>query len=489
MIIRKQIIQSLTAMSLVGLCQIGMADEIKGVEIAKLNLSETLELTLEQQLGKKIFFDTNLSSPAGQSCASCHDIKTSLSDPIKGSPVSFGVARGKTGSRNTPSIAYSAFIPSFHFDKKTTLYTGGQFLDGRVADLTEQAKHALLNPDEMNNADAISVIKKIKDSKYSELFKAVYGEKVFEDSDDAYNKLARAIVAFENSPSFNQFSSKYDYYLDGLVELSPHELHGLAVFEDETKGNCGACHSTSRTTELNPLFTDFSYDNLGVPSNPEILALKGTDFIDIGLGETIKTDDDADKGKFKVPTLRNIAKTAPYMHNGVFSSLREVVDFYNTRDVDSKWPTPEVAENMNTEELGDLKLTEDDISALIAFMRTLTDGYPLQEKLTFSGKTGVVNIPYVRVDEEGQTPVFYSAELQDMGEGIYDVTSLDEREVTDFSLLKAMPYYSSNTMLLEFPLVINSDTGDSEAYVAQLKLIATESKNPSFKLLYYKKLQ
>ncbi len=489
MIIYKQIIKSLTAVSLIGFCHIGMADEIKGVETAKLNLSKTLELTLEQKLGKKIFFDTNLSSPAGQSCASCHDIKTSLSDPIKDSPVSLGGVRGKTGSRNAPSIAYSAFTPSFHFDKKTTLYIGGQFLDGRAIDLTEQTKMVFLDKDKMNNADSMSVIKKIKDSKYVDLFKKVYGETIFEDSEVAYNKLAQAIVAFENSPTFNQFSSKYDYYLDGLIELSPQELHGLAVFEDETKGNCGACHSTSRTTELNPLFTDFSYDNLGVPSNSEILALKGDDFIDIGLEKTVKTDDNAEKGKFKVPTLRNIAKTAPYMHNGVFTSLKEVVDFYNTRDVDTKWPQPEVAENMNTEELGDLKLTEDESNALVAFMRTLTDGYSLQEKITFSGKTGIVNIPYVRVEEEGETAVFYSAELQDMGEGIYDVTQLDEIDVTDFSVLKAMPYYSSNTMVLEFPSVINSDTGDSEAYVAQLKLIATESKNPSFKLLYYKKLQ
>ncbi|MCK5924972.1 MAG: c-type cytochrome [Methylococcales bacterium] len=488
MIIYKQIIKSLTAVSLIGFCHIGMADEIKGVETAKLNLSKTLELTLEQKLGKKIFFDTNLSSPAGQSCASCHDIKTSLSDPIKGSPVSFGVARGKTGSRNTPSIAYSAFIPSFHFDKKTTLYTGGQFLDGRVADLTEQAKHALLNPDEMNNADAISVIKKIKDSKYSELFKAVYGEKVFEDSDDAYNKLARAIVAFENSPSFNQFSSKYDYYLDGLVELSPHELHGLAVFEDETKGNCGACHSTSRTTELNPLFTDFSYDNLGVPSNPEILALKGADFIDIGLGETIKTDDDADKGKFKVPTLRNIAKTAPYMHNGVFSSLREVVDFYNTRDVDGKWAKPEVATNVNTEELGDLNLTDEEVDAIVVFMKTLTDGYPIEKQSIFSVETGRITLPFVRIEGLKQKDTFYSAQLQKTEGDFFEVVALNQLPTANVLIDKAMPYYSADTGILELPLLTDTDKDEIKSYVQQLLLIPSETGKITFKVLYSKKL-
>lgn len=223
-----------------------------------LSLIEEKKLTLEQQLGKNIFFDKNLSSPAGQSCASCHDIKTSLTDSIQNTPVSSGAVLGRVGTRNTPSAAYSAFSPAFYFDEKEGVFIGGQFLDGRAETLKEQAKAPFLNPDEMNNADEQSVINKIKKSSYSGLFKQVFGKDVLNNTTEAYDKMAQAVAAFENTSSFNKFTSKYDYYLAGRIALSEQEQKGLELFEDEKKGNCAACHISKTGDGSHPLFTDFT---------------------------------------------------------------------------------------------------------------------------------------------------------------------------------------------------------------------------------------
>ena len=175
--------------------------------------------------------------------------------------------------------------------------------------------------------------------------------------------MADAIEAYENTSEVNPFSSKYDYWLRGETELSEQELRGLKLFEAEDKGNCAACHPNRISEDGSlPLFTDFTYDNLGVPRNPENpfyslppeLNPDGFAFVDLGLGKTV--NDPAQNGKFRVPTLRNVEVTPPYMHNGVFKTLFNVVAFYNTRDV-AEWPEPEVAENVNMEELGDLGLT------------------------------------------------------------------------------------------------------------------------------------
>lgn len=331
-----------------------------------------IHLTPLQQLGKEIFFDTNLSEPSGQSCASCHDPDRAFIDPRSDVPVSLGVV-GQIGGRNTPSAAYAAFAPFFHFDDEEGLYVGGQFLDGRAVNLQAQAKGPFLNPDEMNNADPQAVIDKIQSSVYVGLFRQVFGPSAFDDAESAYNNVAIAIAAFENTVVFNRFTSKYDYFLKGLACLSKQELQGLVLFEDESKGNCAACHISRNEEGGAPLFTDFTYDNLGVPANPWILDRKGYDFVDLGLGAIV--DDPVENGKFKVPSLRNVAITGPYMHNGVFTRLREVVDFYNTRDVDSQWPAPEVSENVNHDELGDLKLSDSEVDAIVAFLQTLTDGY------------------------------------------------------------------------------------------------------------------
>lgn len=194
-------------------------------------------------------------------------------------------------------------------------------------------------------------------------------------------------------------------FVSGLIFL----LHALFFSIDpilgvtEKKGNCAACHPSRPAADgTPPLFTDFSYDNLGVGRNPHNrfyqqsaqLNPDGRAFIDRGLGAFTKLA--SEDGKFKVPTLRNVARTSPYFHNGYFQTLRGVVDFYNTRDVkpacknpftdeasaliQNCWPVPESGENVNTEELGDLKLNDQEVDDIVAFMHTLTDGWKLQSR-------------------------------------------------------------------------------------------------------------
>ncbi|RLA26100.1 MAG: hypothetical protein DRQ62_00630 [Gammaproteobacteria bacterium] len=196
-----------------------------------------------------------------------------------------------------------------------------------------------------------------------------------------------------------------------------------------------------------------------------------------------------ENGKFKVPSLRNIAKTAPYMHNGVFADLKEVVDFYNTRDVDSKWAAPEVAENVNTDELGDLKLTEDEVDSIVAFMKTLTDAYQFVTKPTFSAQSGLIELPYVRTEGINQPDKYYSAQLQLTDTGFYELTQLDEIEITDFSMLTSMPYYSFDTGILELPVISSIDNSiQMETFIAQLKYIPANDGKLYFELIYFKNL-
>lgn len=344
------------------------------------------QLTDLQRLGKSVFFDPTLSEPAGQSCSSCHDPAHGFADPDQHLPTSEGVIKGLFGSRNAPSVAYAAFSPELFFDDEEEHFVGGQFLDGRTANLEEQAQGPFLNPVEMANPDIETVVRKIRNAPYAEQFDKIFGRGSLRHMDVAYDHIASAIAAYQRSAEVNPFSSKYDFYLAGKVELTAEEKLGLELFEAEDKGNCAACHiSRSEDSDMPPLFTDFTYDNLGVPINPQNPIYKmdksfnphGEAFVDKGLGASIRVGRAEHDGKFKVNTLRNIDKTAPYMHNGVFVTLKEVVDFYNTRDVSDKWGKPEVSENVNDEELGDLKLSDKEVAAIVTFMKTLTDGYQL----------------------------------------------------------------------------------------------------------------
>lgn len=354
-------------------------------------------LSPKAQLGQQLFFDKNLSEPSGQACSSCHAPLAAFTDADKTRPTSKGVDPSLRGSRNAPTIMYAAFSPIFHFDKQANLYQGGQFWDGRASTLREQAKGPFLNPIEMANPTPDAVIEKIKKSSttdYQRTFEAIYGQNIL-DSMRAYDAVVDAIAAFERSDVLNPFTSKYDLYLFGKALFSASERRGLRLFEG--KGNCIACHSSRPINGTPPLFTDFTYDNIGVPKNPDNPFYQlprpfnpdGLAFVDLGLGGHLAEPNH--EGKFKVPTLRNIALTPPYTHNGYFTTLRGVVTFYSTHNVikhcakalvDEKtalqtkcWPLPEVPQNVNVSELGNLKLNQSEINDLVAFLNTLTDGY------------------------------------------------------------------------------------------------------------------
>ncbi len=342
-------------------------------------ISQQPELTPRERLGKLLFFDRNLSTPPGQACSDCHSPATGFGNPNQQLPVSRGAHPDRFGNRNDLTAAYAAFIPPLRFDAEEGLWTGGLFWDGRAATLAEQAKGPPLNPLEMANPDVQTVAMVLRAAEYRDLFLAVCGAGALDDPDRAFDHMAEAIAAYEKTSELNPFGSKYDGYLAGEAELTQQELRGLALFEDEAKGNCAACHPSRPGPDGSPpLFTDQTYDNLGTPKNPENpfyflppeFNPDGTAYVDLGLGELV--DDPKQNGKFRVPTLRNVALTPPYMHNGVFKTLYQVVAFYNTRDI-APWPPPEAPDNVNHDELGNLGLTPDEMEDIVAFLRTLSD--------------------------------------------------------------------------------------------------------------------
>lgn len=369
-----------------------------GTQMSRSATMEPADLTLEETLGKSLFFDDNLSTPPGQSCAACHGPEVGFTGPISDinahGAAYPGAVHTRFGNRKPPSAAYASFSPDFHYDEVEELFVGGQFWDGRALNVVEQAKGPFLNRLEQNNPNKRIVVIKVRDSDYADLFEQVYGPGSLnwtDAVDETYDLIAQAIGTYEASTEVNPFTSKYDYFLAGLVDLTEEEASGLSLFEDEGKGNCAACHPSQPGPDgTPPLFTDFTYDNLGVPRNlenpfydmPPAFNPAGEDWVDLGLGAVVGML--GELGKVKVPTLRNVDKrpypdfAKAYAHNGFFKSLEDIVHFYNTRDVES-WPPPEVTENVNTEELGDLGLTLEEEAAIVAFMKTLSDGSVLPE--------------------------------------------------------------------------------------------------------------
>lgn len=334
-----------------------------------VSIGNAVALTNQEQVGKLLFHDINLSEPAGQACASCHAVAAGFADPDQNIPVSEGVIAGRFGGRNTPTAGYAAFSPTF-----TTAggVKGGQFWDGRAATLSEQAKGPFLASVEMNNTSRAQVVGKIAASSYASLFQTVCGTNAFlaANVDASYNCMADAIATYERTSELSPFTSKYDAVERKQTTFTAQEQAGLDLFTG--RGKCGRCHSLGSGN--NPdIFSDFKYSNIGLPSNPEIFALLGNSFVDLGLGAIL--NDPKQNGKFKTPHLRNIAKTAPYMHNGVLKTLKEVVHFYNTRDVAGLWPAPEVPSTMDSNMVGNLGLTDAEENAIVTFMQTLTDGW------------------------------------------------------------------------------------------------------------------
>lgn len=370
-------------------------------------------LTDPQLLGKRIFEDTNLSEPPGQSCSSCHAPQHAFQGN-NGSPiaaVAVGSTPDKLGRRKTPTIMYKTYSPAFGFykdidDGKETLEAkGGQFWDGRASDLAEQVTVPLLDPVEMNNPSIEAIVGKVKAGNYADMVTALFGVDAFASPKTAMANLGAAIFAYEATERFAPFSSRFDDYLRGKAKLAPIEARGMELFTNPKEGNCIACH-VGKTDSKDPtdwIFTDFTYDALGVPRNNSIPANADPTVFDLGLCKRPGIQALAPKeikleslcGQFKVPTLRNVAITGPYYHNGYFASLRDAVALYATRDTDPKrwYPKLKTGEvdklddlpgaykgNANTEEVPyDRKpgqrprLSDQDVDALVAFLKTLTD--------------------------------------------------------------------------------------------------------------------
>lgn len=356
------------------------------------------------ELGEELFHDANLSMNRTQSCATCHDPGHAFIDARRDAEgrvmaVSLGDDGVSLGDRNAPTAAYAAFAPDFHhgtrqrFNKQSNhrLYEGwlgGMFHDGREPDLEGQAGGPPLNPIEMGMPDRASVVARLEaNDRYVTAFRAHFGDDVFDDVDAAYRAMSEAIAAFERTDVFAPFDSKYDRSLRGEATLSFKELTGKSLFFSEF-ANCGICHQLHNNGDpvnrFEETFTGYEYHNVGVPVNEAVRARNGVTEPDLGLYLNPAVSDPEARGKFRVPTLRNIAVTGPYMHNGVFRDLRTTVEFYahfldregrpDNPETGLPWREAEVPETVATEllEVGD-PLTDDDIDALVCFLRTLTD--------------------------------------------------------------------------------------------------------------------
>jgi cytochrome c peroxidase len=358
-------------------------------------------------LGETLFHDTNLSLDRTQSCATCHDPDHAFTDPsTNGSgnvrSASVGDDGVSLGDRNTPTAMYSASIPEFTYGTHQRFnspredyvgYIGGQFWDGRAATLEDQAGGPPLNPVEMNMPDKATVVARLRENvSYEESFTELFGANIFDDIDQAYVAMTQAIAAFERSADMSPFNSKYDKFLRGEYEYSPvsKAALGKARFFSQQFTNCATCHQLRPNGNEGETFSNYEFHNIGVPVNTGLRTANGSDegFTDTGLANIDAVSDEPDtselEGKFRVPTLRNVGVTAPYMHNGVFQSLDTVIRFYDRHLTNSTnginpetgvaWAAPEVAANVSFPELRQgTALSENDIEGLVCFLYSLTD--------------------------------------------------------------------------------------------------------------------
>jgi cytochrome c peroxidase len=354
------------------------------------------DLPSKEKLGEALFFDVNLSANRSQACASCHDPAFGFADPRdngagKGGKMgSLGADGVSVGDRNAPTAAYAAFSPAYSWDAKAKKAVGGQFWDGRAAGLKDQAGGPPLNASEMalkSKAEAAARLKENPD--YVKAFAALYGAAVLDDADKAYDALTDAVAAFEKTPFFAPFDSKYDRALRGEYKMTAEEELGQTLFFSTQFTNCNQCHKLAPTPAAEKeTFSNYEYHNIGVPVNAGLRAVngKGGEFLDHGLAENAAIKDKKGQdGKYKTPTLRNVAVTGPYMHNGVFADLETVVRFYNkynskteaakiNPETGKPWGGPEIARNISMKELeSGPALDERRIKALTAFLKTLTD--------------------------------------------------------------------------------------------------------------------
>lgn len=346
----------------------------------------------KEALGEALFFDVNLSKNRTQACATCHAPDAAFTDPRENEGAGRAVSRGDDGTslgdRNTPTVMYAARAPDFHFNRENKP-VGGFFLDGRAHTLEEQAASPPLNPIEMAMSSKTDVAGRLRENPaYVAAFKALFGPAALDSDDAVMAAMSASIAAYERTDLFQPFDSKYDRSLRGEVKLTEQEELGRLLFFSSQFANCSKCHKQQLLGGAEKeTFTNYQYHNIGTPVNTAARALNASKpgRIDAGLRDNLAATDAQFAGKFKVPTLRNVAVTGPYMHNGVFKDLRTVVAFYNKYnsknprhqidpETGEKWADPEIAETISKEELeSGSALNSKRIDALVAFLRTLTD--------------------------------------------------------------------------------------------------------------------
>jgi len=348
-------------------------------------------LMSKQQLGAALFFDVDLSAKRNQSCATCHNPSQAFVDPRKNKfvgAVSEGSIDGMFSARNSPSLSYASLIPEFGIDINGD-YHGGFFYDGRAPNMRAQIEATLFNANEMALNNPQQLLRRLKENNnYVVAFKAYFGPNIFEEPEKTVEATSSLIAAFEKGPLFALFTSRYDRYLRGEYTLSDLEEKGRNLFFSDVSNCMGCHHSADATSDRNELFTDHKYHNIGLPPNQSLLEknVLRNKSIDLGLAQNDAVGrKKVNLGKFRTPSLRNVAVTGPYMHNGVFSELSTAIHFYNhyivTRETaglnpetNKKWLESEISENIATGLLQrGQPISGERMEALIAFLKILTD--------------------------------------------------------------------------------------------------------------------
>lgn len=342
------------------------------------------------ELGRQLFFDNDLSLERNQACAGCHNPANAFTDQRDNgvaAAASLGSDGRSLGTRNAPTITYAALVPPFGPDE-TGAYAGGLFHDGRADNLALQAAEPFTNPVEMAMPDAAAVVRRVREKQqYITALTAHFGPAILDDDGTTFRAVTEAIAAYERSPEFVAFDSRYDRYLRGEYRLTRDEEIGRMLFFSQVI-NCHSCHLVdARENRGREPFTNFRYHNIGVPSNDRLVEAGATDRSerDEGLFENPVVADVSTVGKFRVPTLRNVAVTAPYMHNGVFQDLETAIRFYNrftltdrwsqtNPETGKPWADAEVPETVDIELLrAGQPMSEMQVRAILAFLRALTD--------------------------------------------------------------------------------------------------------------------
>ncbi|WP_109481122.1 cytochrome c peroxidase [Paraburkholderia sp. C35] len=401
-----------------------------GFSVTPAALADTTTSTYSDAaaLGKLIFFDRSLSASGKMSCATCHSPSHAYGPP-NGLAAQLGGADMKTqGTRAVPSLRYvlnrtpiwshpQAASLSERLTETDNAPMGGFGWDGRFNSLHDQATFPLFNPNEMANRDPADVLAKLQRTPYAARFRQVFGDTIFVDPRKAFAQAMYAVERYQlEDPAFHPYNSKFDYYLDGKVKLTAQEMRGKQLFDDPARGNCASCHiDQPGVNGAHPLFTDYTFEALGVPRNRELKANADPRYYDMGLCGPLRTDQSAEKancGLFKTPSLRNTATRRVFFHNGRFHTLKDALRFYVQRDTDpAKWYSKgahhkvvkfddlPVDYRVNVDTI-DEPLTrkqgeqpawsEQEIDDVAAFLATLNDDYPDPTRVAYAKGKGLV---------------------------------------------------------------------------------------------------